>query len=130
MTDRHQLRSYGRGSSVSSQAHPTETGRRIEPLAFGVPVSSALRAVLTVLTRIPRTQILERDELSVHAIVRSPVLRIPLDVEFMLVAGVGDAPGLVHLRASTPVAVRERATSRVRARQLLALVERELRISA
>jgi uncharacterized protein (DUF1499 family) len=80
-------------------------------------------AVLAVISRIPRSRLLERDAVAVHAVIRSRWLRVPLDLEVRVDA---DA-GLVHLRAATPFALRERSRSRVRAGELLRLVERELR---
>ena len=83
----------------------------------------ALRAVLAALGRVPRLRILERDAGSVHAVVRSAWLRIPLDVEVRVDA----AAGLVHLRASTPIAIRERSQGRAHAQRLLVLIDLELR---
>jgi uncharacterized protein (DUF1499 family) len=84
-----------------------------------------MRAVLAVLTRTPRLRVLERDGVSVHAIVRSPVLRVPLDLDVV----VDEARGRIDLRASTPFALRDRARSRTRAMMLLDRIEVELRAS-
>jgi len=124
------LRPCGRGSCVSSQASPTDHARRIEPLPFAAPTAVALQAALTVLARTPRARVLERDDVSVHAVVRSAVLRVPLDLEIIVAGGGEGATGNVHLRAATPLALRARSRSRVRARELLAHIDRELRASS
>jgi len=82
-----------------------------------------MRAVLAVLARIPRVHVLERDAVSVHAIMRTPVLRVATDLELI----VDEGRGRLDLRASTPFAVRERASSRARALELLRRLEIELR---
>jgi uncharacterized protein (DUF1499 family) len=117
------LRPCGSGSCVSTQAPVTQPLLRIEPLAFAGPPSEVLRAVLQVLARTPRTRVLERDDCCVHAVVRSRVLRVPFDLEVMVDA----TTGLLHLRASTPLALRERSRSRVRALELMVRIEQELR---
>jgi uncharacterized protein (DUF1499 family) len=124
-----QLRPCGRGSCVSSQAPLTDPTRRIEPLPFAGSTKVALRAVLTVLARVPRARVLERDDASVHAVIRSAVLRVPLDLEIVVAPGSEGSSSDLHLRAATPLALRERSTSRVRAQQLLDLIDRELRAS-
>jgi uncharacterized protein (DUF1499 family) len=113
----------GSGSCVSTQAPRTDPLRRIEPLAFVAAPDVAIRAVLAAFGRVPRLRILERDDVSVHAVVRSTWIRVPTDVDVRIDA----AAGFIHLRASTPVALRERSGSRVRALELLVLIERELR---
>ena len=123
MTELRPLPPCGQGSCVSTQAPRTDPVHRIEPLAFAASREIAIGAVLAALGRIPRVRILERDAVSVHAVVRSAWLRVPTDLELRVDA----AAGLVHLRASTRIAVRERASSRVRALGLLALIDRELR---
>jgi uncharacterized protein (DUF1499 family) len=110
---------------VSTQAPVTQPLRRIEPLPFAGPTAGALRAVLSVLGRVPRLQVLERDDESVHAVVRSPIMRVPLDLDIV----VDGARGRIDLRASTPFALRERSRSRTRAVELLARIEVELRAS-
>lgn len=127
MTGTRRLRPCGRGPCVSSQSPSSDPTRRIEPLAFAGPPSAALRAVLAVLGRTPRARVLERDDTSVHAVIRSPVLRIALDVDIVVTGAVDGAPGTVHLRASTPLALRERSSPGVRALRLLRSIERELR---
>jgi hypothetical protein len=52
-------------------------------------------------------------------------LRVPLDVDLRVDA----TAGLIHLRASTPFAMRVRSQSRAQALTLLALIDRELRSS-
>jgi len=120
------LRPCGSGSCVSTQTPGTDPLRRIEPLAFSGPPEAVLQAVLRVLGRLPRLRILERDDISVHAVMRSSVLRVPLDID-VVVDAVG---GRIHLRAWTPLALRERAASRPRALELMRTIERELRQAA
>lgn len=108
---------------MSTQAPSTQPLQRIEPLPFAGSASVAMRAVLIVLTRLPRLRVLERDDVSVHALGRSPVLRVPLDLEIV----VDEDRGRIDLRASTPFALRERARSRTRALELLSSIETELR---
>lgn len=127
MTGAVPLRPCGRGSCVSSQASWTDPRHRIEPLPFAVPTVTAVRAVLAVLARIPRLQVLERDEASVHAVTRSALLRIPLDLEITVERGTDGSHGWLHLRAWTPLALRERSHARARALELLSLVDSELR---
>jgi uncharacterized protein (DUF1499 family) len=115
---------------VSSQAPRTDLRHRIEPLPFAAPTAAVLHAVLVVLARTPRLRVLERDSMSVHAVARSRLLRIPLDLEVIIEGAVEGTDGLLHLRASTPFALRERTQGRTRARELLALIDRELRSSA
>lgn len=123
MTAPRPLAPCGSGSCVSTQAPRTDPLRRIEPLAFVAAPDVAIRAVLAAFGRIPRLRILERDDVSVHAVVRSTWIRVPTDVDVRIDA----AAGFIHLRASTPVALRERSGSRVRALELLVLIDRELR---
>jgi uncharacterized protein (DUF1499 family) len=101
----------------------TQPLRRIEPLPFAGSGADAMRAVLAVLARTPRLRVLERDDVSVHALVRSPVLRVALDIEIV----VDEGRGRIDLRASTPFALRDRARSRTRALELLTRIEDELR---
>ena len=108
---------------VSTQVPRSDPLRRIEPLAFDARVDVAMEAILAALTCVPRLKVLERDAVSVHAVVRSRWLRARDDIEVR----VDVVAGLVHLRVATPFAVRERSRSRARAKELLALVERELR---
>jgi uncharacterized protein (DUF1499 family) len=123
VTVRRPLRPCGSRSCVSTQAPSTQPLRRIEPLPYAGPASVAMRAVLTVLTRVPRLRVLERDDVSVHALGRSPVLRVPLDLDIV----VDEVRGRIDLRASVPFALRERAGSRARALELLSSIEAELR---
>ena len=109
---------------MSTQAHPADPVHRIEPLAFAAPGTEAMAAVLAVLGRVPRLRILERDAGSVHAVVRSAWLRVPTDLELR----VDVVAGLVHLRASTLLAVRERSSIRLRALELLERIDHELRV--
>jgi len=108
---------------VSTQAPRTDPVRRIEPLAIAAPGEVAIGAVLAALGRVPRLRILERDAVSVHAVVRSAWLRVPTDLELRVDA----SAGLVHLRASTLLALRERSSIQVQAHEVLALIDRELR---
>lgn len=85
--------------------------------------ADAMHALLSVLGRTPRMRILERDDVGVHAVARTAVLRIPVDVE----AVIDDVRGRLHLRVSTPLALRERSSSRAYAIELLQRVEDELR---
>jgi uncharacterized protein (DUF1499 family) len=123
VTARRTLRPCGSGSCVSTQTPGTHPLRRIEPLAFGGSGTQAMRAVLAVLARTPRLRVLERDDVAVHAVVRSRVLRLPLDLEIV----VDESRGRIDLRASTPVALRARSSSRSRALELLELIEIEIR---
>jgi uncharacterized protein (DUF1499 family) len=66
---------------------------------------------------------LERDLVSVHAVARSVVLRIPLDVEVRI----DQSARVIHLRVATPISMRERTSSRTRALDLLDRIDRELR---
>lgn len=113
----------GRGVCVSTQAPGTDPLRRIEPLRFEAEAEVVMRALLGVLGRVPRLRMLERDDVSVHAIVRSAWLRVPTDLEVRVDAVVGH----VHLRAATPFALRERSHSRVRADELLRAFDRAIR---
>jgi len=56
-------------------------------------------------------------------VIRSAWLRVPIDVELRIDA----AAGLVHLRVSTPLALRERARPRSLSRDLLARFETAIR---
>ena len=123
MTVSRSLRPCASRSCVSTQAPPIDPLRRIEPLRFAVPAPVAMAAVLRVLARLPRMRVLERDDVSVHAVTRSAWLRVPTDLELRI----DDTAGLVHLRVGTLLALRERARSRTRALELLHLIERELR---
>jgi uncharacterized protein (DUF1499 family) len=82
-----------------------------------------MRALLTVLARTPRTRILERDDVAVHAVTRSAFLRVGMDLEVT----VDSARGLLDLRASTSLSVREQTGSRRWAMELLGRIEKELR---
>lgn len=110
-----------RRSCVSTQAPRTDPLRRIEPLAHAADRGTARSAVLTALGRIPRLRVLERDDRSVHAVVRSAWLRVPTDIELRIDVAA------VHLRVSTPFALRERSGARSLATALLGRVEAELR---
>ncbi len=82
-----------------------------------------MRALLSVLGRTPRLRILERDDVAVHAIARTAILRVPVDLE----AIVDEARGRLDLRVSTRLALRERSSSRVYALELMQRIEAELR---
>ena len=123
MTAVRPLPPCGQGSCVSTQAPRTDLARRIEPLAFATSGEAAIGAVLAALGRVPRLRILERDAVSVHAVVRSAWLRLPTDLELRVDA----AAGLIHLRASTLLALRERSSVRAHALDVLARIDRELR---
>ncbi len=82
-----------------------------------------MRALLNVLGRTPRLRILERDDVAVHAIARTAILRVPVDLE----AIVDEARGRLDLRVSTRRALRERSSSRVYALELMQRIEAELR---
>ena len=113
----------GQRACVSTQAPEDDALHRIEPLAFATSGEVAIGAVLAVLGRVPRLRILERDAVSVHAVARSAWLRIPTDLYLRIDAGAG----LIHLRASTLLALRERSSIRVQALEVLARIDRELR---
>lgn len=115
----------GRSPCVSTQASRTDPLRRIEPLAFVADPTDVRSAVLAALGRTPRVRILERDDVSVHAVGRTPWLRVPIDVELRI----DGAGGLVHLRVSTPIAPRGRARTRAYALELMARVEAAIRAS-
>jgi len=117
------LRPCGSGSCVSSQAPRTRPLRRIEPLQFVGPRADAIHALLTVLARTPRVRILERDDVIVHAVARTAVLRLPIDIEVV----VDERRGRIDLRVSTMLALRERSGSRAYATGLLRSLEAELR---
>ena len=123
MTVRRALRPCGPGSCVSTQAPLTDPLRRIEPLVFAGPHGHAMRAVLAVLFRTPRLRVLERDDVAVHAVVRTPILRVPFDIELI----VDEGRGRIDLRMSSSVALRESSGSRARATELLRNIETELR---
>ncbi len=82
-----------------------------------------MQALLAVLARSPRLRILERDDVAIHAIARTAVLRVPVDVEIVIDEG----RGRIDLRVSTPLALRERSSSRVYALGLLERIEEQLR---
>jgi len=84
-----------------------------------------MRAVLAVLGRTSRLRILERDDVTVHAVVRTPILRIAMDLDVVVDA----ARGRIDLRAATPFALSERSSSRTWALELLGRVEAEIRAS-
>jgi len=113
----------GAGSCVSTQAQRTDPLRRIEPLAFAGAADKTMRRVLRALERVPRLRVLERDAVAVHAVARSAWLRVPLDIEVR----VDGERARIDLRVATRLALRERARSRTRAEELLALIEAELR---
>lgn len=115
------LPACSRRDCVSTQAPRTDPLRRVEPLLHAAEHSAARVAVLTALGRVPRLRILERDETSVHAVIRSPWLRVPTDVEVRIERTV------VHLRVATRFALRDRSRARARATDLLGRMEAELR---
>ena len=117
--DRLALPPCGRGPCVSTRASRTEPLRRVEPLPFVADPGVVRGAILRVLAATPRSRVLERDDVSVHAVVRSAWLRIPADIELRIDA----AAGLIHLRIATPLAVRARSHPRERAHELLARIE-------
>lgn len=123
LPERLRLPPCGRGPCVSTGAARTDPLRRIEPLPFVADPGDVRAAVLHVLGSVPRLRILERDDVSVHAIIRSPWLRVPTDIEVRIDA---DA-GLVQLRVATPIALRERSRPRARAYDLLARIEAAVR---
>jgi uncharacterized protein (DUF1499 family) len=123
VTTHRALRPCGTGSCVSTQAPRTEPLRRIEPMRFAGPAALAMEAVRRVLGRTPRVHVLERDDLALHAVARTSVLRIPRDIEVV----VDEAAALLHLRVATAISLRERSGSRPYAIGLLQQVERELR---
>ena len=123
MTAPRPLPPCGRGPCVSTQAPTTRPLERIEPLRVAAPAAVVLRAVLTALGRTPRARVLERDDLAVHAVIRSAWLRIPADVEVRIDA----TAGLVHLRVAAPLALRARTHPRARAEALLASVDAAVR---
>jgi len=122
-TDRLALTPCGRGPCVSTRASRTDPLRRIEPLAFVADVRDVRDAVLQVLDATPRLRVLERDDVSVHAVARSTWLRIPSDIELRI----DGSAGIVHLRVATPLALRGRSHPRARALDLLARIEVALR---
>lgn len=80
--------------------------------------------MVTALGRMPRLRILERDAISVHAVLPSPWLRIPTDIELQI-----DVEArLVHVRVARPYVVRERSQSRLVAQEVLRRIEQELRV--
>ena len=125
MTTIRPLRPCGPRSCVSTQAPLTRPLQRIEPLLFAGPGTQAMRAVLAVLGRTSRLRILERDDVTVHAVVRTPILRIAMDLDVVVDA----ARGRIDLRAATPFALSERSSSRTWALELLGRVEAEIRAS-
>jgi uncharacterized protein (DUF1499 family) len=82
-----------------------------------------MSALLTVLDRIPRLRILERDDVAVRAVARTAVLRVPVEVE----AVIDEGRGRIDLRVSTPLALRQRSSSRAYALELLQRIEEQLR---
>ena len=108
---------------VSTQTSTLDPLRRIEPLEVPADAPLVLAAVLRVLGRLPGSRVLERDDHYVHAVVRSPVLRVPLDLALVIDA----QHGRLDLRASTPFALRERSQVRPRAHALLDAIAHELR---
>lgn len=113
----------GRRPCVSTQASRTDPLRRIEPLVFRAEVPHVRAAVLAVLGRTPRLRILERDDVSVHAVGRTAWLRLPIDVELRID---GDA-GAVHLRVTAPLVLREQTHPRAYAADLLARIDTAIR---
>lgn len=108
---------------MSTRAPVTDPLHRVEPLPVAAPADVVLRAVLTVLARTPRARVLERDDVAVHAVIRSAWLRVPSDVEIRI-----DVPaGLVHLRVATPLVWRARSHPRGRAELLLDAIDRAVR---
>lgn len=108
---------------MSTQAPVTHPLQRIEPLPVAAPADVVLRAVLTALDRTPRARVLERDDVAVHAVIRSAWLRVPSDVEVRIDV----AAGHVHLRVATPLAWRARSHPRARAEVLLAAIDGAVR---
>ncbi len=123
MTAPRPLPPCGRGVCVSTRAPVTAPLRRIEPLAVAAPAAVVLGAVLQVLGRMPRARVLERDDLAVHAVVRSAWLRVPTDVEVRIDA----EAGRVDLRMATPLALRAAAHPRGRAEALLRAIDGAIR---
>lgn len=121
--DRLTLPPCGRGPCVSTRASRADPLRRVEPLPFAADPGIVRETILRVLAATPRARVLERDDVSVHAVVRSAWLRVPTDVELRIDA----AAGLVHLRLATPLAVRARSHPRERAHDLLARIEAAVR---
>lgn len=123
MPDRTRLPPCGRGPCVSTLASRTDPRRRIEPMPFAADLTSVRDAVLSALAALPRLRILERDDVSVHAVARSAWLRIPTDIELRIDA----AAGLVQLRVATPMSLRARSHPRQRAEELLRRIEAVVR---
>jgi uncharacterized protein (DUF1499 family) len=107
---------------VSSQAPKHDVLHRVEPLRFACDRAAVMAALLRAVERTPGLRILERDDHYVHAVVRSPVLRFPSDLE--LVADV--RTGLLHVRSSSRYGRSDLGANRRRAEELLATVEQEL----
>jgi uncharacterized protein (DUF1499 family) len=108
---------------VSTQASALDPLRRIEPLPIAADAAQVIAAVLRVISRWPGARVLERDDRYVHAVARSRVLRVPLELELV----VDTEQGRLELRASTPFALRERSQARTRALAFLDAVAVELR---
>lgn len=108
---------------MSTQAPVTDPLRRIEPLPVAATAETVLRAVLTALGSTPRARVLERDDVAVHAVIRSAWLRVPTDVEVRIDA----TAGLVHLRLASPLAWRARSHPRTRAAELRAAIDEAVR---
>jgi len=111
----------GRPGCASSQASAHDPLHRVEPLgvADGVAV---VPAVLRVVARLPGGQVLERDDVYVHA--RYGRVR-PFAAEIELLHDV--AALLLHVRTASLRGRLEADRERVRARELLRRVEAELR---
>ena len=70
-----------RPNCVSTLA--TRTWQRAEPLRFDCPTQRAIDIVATVMSSLPRTRVIERDDNYLHATCTSRWLRFVDDVEFI-----------------------------------------------
>jgi uncharacterized protein (DUF1499 family) len=115
-----------RRDCVSTQASADDTRRYVTPLRVAAAPDVVLRAVDRAVGAIARVRVLERDEITVHAVVRSRFLRLATDIDVRLDA----VRGLVHVRVSAPPALRRRSRAREIATGLLSATDRAVRRSA
>jgi uncharacterized protein (DUF1499 family) len=108
---------------VSSQAAPHDVLHRIEPLRIASDAPGVMGAVLRALRSIPGLHVLERDDVYIHAVARSALLRLPSDVELLA----DHEAGLLHVRASSRYGRSDLGANRRRAQELLDAIEAELR---
>ncbi|MDF1800635.1 MAG: DUF1499 domain-containing protein [Planctomycetota bacterium] len=101
-----------RPSCVSSDAPPG--AQHIEPLAFGARTGAAWTALVALLERTPRVELVEVTGTTIHAVFTTRLLRFRDDVNLEL----READGLVAVRSCSRVGHSDLGTNRRRVEAL------------